>query len=240
MDDLNGKRIVIIGGSSGFGFATAQAAAKLGAHLVIASSSQARIDKARAQLPENTEGIVVDASSEASIKALFERVGEFDHLVYTAGEPLVVGPLADTPVADGQKFFGIRFWGAYNAARFAAKNLRPGGSITFTSGGAGPRPMPGWTLAASICSAMEGMTRALAVELAPIRVNCVRAGAVDTELWSGLGEEQKQALFKHLVDKLPAARIGQPRDLGEAYLFLVRNGFVTGTALTIDGGGALV
>jgi NAD(P)-dependent dehydrogenase (short-subunit alcohol dehydrogenase family) len=240
MDTLHSKRIVVIGGSGGFGLATAKAAGALGAHVVIASSNQARIDKALAQLPTGSEGHVLDASSEASQKAFFERVGAFDHLVYTAGEPLQLGPLADTSAETAQKFFGVRFWGAYNAARFAAKSLRAGGSITFTSGTAGPRPLKGWTVAAAICSAMEGMTRALAVELAPIRVNCVRPGAVDTDLWSGLGEDAKQALFTSLGHVTPVGRVGRADELGEAYLFLLRGGFMTGSVLTIDGGGVLV
>lgn len=237
MDELNGKRIAIIGGSGGFGLATALAAAKVGAQVIIASSNQARLDKALAQLPRNAEGLVVDASHEAALKALFEKLGEIDHLVYTAGDPANHGSFADTPAGAAQKLFGVRFWGAYSAARFA--RVRAGGSITFTGAISGVRPNKGYTVAACLCAAMEGLTRSLAIELAPIRVNCVRAGAVDTDLWSGLGE-RRQTTLDALARQTTVGRVGQPADLGEAYLFLLRNGFVSGSVLTIDGGALLV
>ncbi len=237
MDDLRGKRVVIIGGSGGFGLATAIAAAELGAHVIVASSNQARIDSALAKLPKEARGIVVDASSEAALKALFETVGEIDHLVYTAGDPTGHGGFVDTPAELAQQVFGVRFWGAYSAARFA--RIRAGGSITFTSATSGMRPNKGWTLAACICGAMEALTRSLAIELAPTRVNCVRAGAVDTELWDRLGY-QRQGVLDALAQRTTVGRVGRPGDLGAAYLFLLRNGFASGSVVTVDGGALLV
>src|SRR5476649_1704443 len=131
--DLNGKRIVILGGSSGIGLAVAQAAAREGAALVIASSRQDRIDAALQQLPAGTQGQPVDLGHEAAIQALFARLGKFDHLVFTAGENLKLGPLADTDIAAARGFFELRYWGAFTAAKCGAPQLRPGGSIVFTS-----------------------------------------------------------------------------------------------------------
>src|ERR1700727_2768721 len=106
-------------------------------------------------------------------RALFARLGQFDHLVFTAGETLQLGSLATTDVDAARRFFTLRYWGAYCAAKYGSASVRKGGSIVFTSGIAGQRPHAGWALGASICAAMEGLTRALAVELAPVRVNAV-------------------------------------------------------------------
>ena len=100
-------------------------------------------------------------------------------LAFTAGETLQLGRLSETDIAAARAFFGLRYWGAYMAAKYGSSGIRPGGSIVFTSGLAGTRPHAGWSLGASICSAMEGLTRALAVELAPIRVNIVSPGVVE-------------------------------------------------------------
>src|SRR6202045_5416764 len=153
---LKGKRIVVLGGSSGIGLATAQAAAREGASGVIVSSRKARIDEALATLPTGSEGHVLDLVDTDQTKALFTRLGPFDHLVFTAGETLQLGSLATTDVDAARRFFGVRYWGAYCAATYGRSSIGEGGSIVFTSGIAGQRPNAGWALGASICAAMEG------------------------------------------------------------------------------------
>ena len=172
--NLSEKRIVVLGGSSGIGLAIAQAAADEGAIVVIASSRKARIDGALATLPAGTQGHVLDLADGEATQALFARLGSFDHLVFTAGETLQLGSLATTDVDAARRFFALRYWGAYCAAKYGSSSIREGGSIVFTSGIAGQRPRPGWSIASSICAAMEGLTRALAVELAPISLNSSR------------------------------------------------------------------
>jgi NAD(P)-dependent dehydrogenase (short-subunit alcohol dehydrogenase family) len=140
---LDGKRIVVLGGSSGIGLATAKAAAKEGASVVIASSRRARIDDALAKLPVGTEGHVLDLANETAVQALFASLGGFDHLVFTAGETLQLGSLTSTDVEAARRFFGLRYWGAYLAAKYGSGSIRPGGSIVFTSGLAGKRPHVG-------------------------------------------------------------------------------------------------
>ena len=156
---LNGKRIVVLGGSSGIGLATARAALREEASVVIASSQQSRVDQALNTLP-GAEGHAVDLTDAAAVQAFFARIGAFDHLAFTAGESLQLGPLASTDLENARRFFNLRFWGAYLAAKYASGSIRPGGSIVFTSGIAGQRPHAGWALGASITSAMEGLTRA--------------------------------------------------------------------------------
>jgi NAD(P)-dependent dehydrogenase (short-subunit alcohol dehydrogenase family) len=237
---LNGQRIVILGGSSGIGLATAQAAAREGAAVVIVSSRQARIDEALAALPKNAEGHAVDLTDEAAIKALFASLGTFDHLVFTAGETLQLGPLAETDIATAREFFDLRYWGAYMAAKYGSPNIRPGGSIVFTSGLAGARPHAGWSLGASICMAMEGLTRALAVELAPLRVNIVSPGIVKTPLWSAMPDAARDALYRQTGEKLLVGHVGAVDEIAQAYLYLMQQTYGTGQVLRVDGGGGLI
>jgi NAD(P)-dependent dehydrogenase (short-subunit alcohol dehydrogenase family) len=237
---LNGKRILVLGGSSGIGLATAQAAAKEGAAVVIVSSRQASVDRALTMLT-GAEGHTVDLTDATAVEAFFARAGAFDHLVFTAGETLQLGPLAGTDLAAARQFFDLRYWGAFLAAKHGSKHIRPGGSIVFTSGLAGQRPpRAGWALGASICSAMEGLTRALAIELAPIRVNIVCPGFVKTPLWSGMTEAEREVLYQQMSQKLLVGHVAEPEEIAEAYLYLMRQSFGTGQVIVVDGGGALV
>ncbi|MGI4809817.1 MAG: SDR family oxidoreductase, partial [Janthinobacterium lividum] len=164
----------------------------------------------------------------------------FDHLAYTAGETLALGSLAETDPAAAQRFFAVRYWGAFFAAKYGAFNVRPGGSIVFTSGTAGRRPRPGWALGASICMAMEGLTRALAVELAPTRVNLVVPGLVKTPLWAGMADADREAMYQRTADLLPVGHAGEPEEIAEAYLYFMRQSYSTGQSVVVDGGGVLV
>jgi NAD(P)-dependent dehydrogenase (short-subunit alcohol dehydrogenase family) len=140
---LHGKRIVVLGGSSGIGLATAQAAVREGATVVIASSRKARVDEALATLPTGTEGHVLDLADRDATQALFARLSSFDHLVFTAGDTLQLGSLATSDVDAAHRFFTLRYWGAYCAAKYGNRSIRRGGSIVFTSGIAGQRPRAG-------------------------------------------------------------------------------------------------
>jgi NAD(P)-dependent dehydrogenase (short-subunit alcohol dehydrogenase family) len=237
---LDGKRIVVLGGSSGIGLATAQAAARDGASVVIASSRQERIDQALATLPAGAEGHVLDLADAAAAQTLFGRVGGFDHLVFTAGETLQLGSLASMDLATARRFFGLRYWGALLAAKYGSDSIRTGGSIVFTSGIAAGRPRAGWALGASICAAMEGLTRALAVELAPIRVNIVSPGMVKTPLWADMKEADRDALYRQTEAKLPVGHVGEAVEIAEAYLYLMRQSYCTGQVLVVDGGAMLI
>lgn len=238
--NLTGQRIVILGGSSGIGLATAQAAAAEGASVVIASSRKARLDVALAALPAGAEGHALDLTDEPTVKAFFAGLGPLDHLVFTAGETLQLGPLANTDIAAARDFFELRYWGAYRAAKYGCSLIRPGGSIVFTSGLAGMRPHPGWSLGASICAAMEGLTRALAMELAPIRVNIVAPGVVRSPLWTNLTATDREALYRQTAEKLPVGHVGEVEEIAEAYLYLMRQTYGTGEVVRVDGGGALM
>jgi NAD(P)-dependent dehydrogenase (short-subunit alcohol dehydrogenase family) len=237
--DLRGQRVVIAGGTSGIGLATAKAATRCGAQVTVISRQPASIDQALAQLPPGTRGRAADLTDPALVCRLFADLGDIDHLVFTAGEPLALLALATLDLDRAREFFNLRYFGALWAAHAAAPHLNPGGSITLTSGIAGRRPGPGWAVAASICGAVESLTRALAVELAPIRVNAVAPGVVRSPLWASMTPASREQLYHDTAAAIPAGRVGEPADIAHAYLYCLTQPFATGSILTVDGGTVL-
>lgn len=234
--DLDDQRIVIIGGSSGMGLATAQAASREGAAVTVVSSNRERVDAAVSGLPGRCDGAVVDVRDEAQVAALFDGVGELDHVVFTAGDAFTPRPLADVGLSDARAGFDVRFWGAVTVVKYATPRIRPGGSIALTTGTVGQRPVPGAALAAAGAGAAEGLVRGLAAELAPTRVNAVRAGAIRTPLWDPVPAPQREALFARLAQRTLIGTVGEPEQIASAHLYLMQNRYVTGTVLTVDGG----
>lgn len=237
---LNGKRIVILGGTAGIGLAVAEQAAREGAKVVVASGKAERVSRALGRLPAGSEGHTVDLRDAAAIRALFARIGGLDHLVYTAGEELMLAPLAELDLAQARTRFEIRYWGALAAIQAARPHIARDGSIVLTSGTAGHRGYAGFAIGAGICGAMEATARALALELAPVRVNVVAPGFVDTELWSNLPAEARQQMFREAAAKQPVGRVATAADIAEHYLAFMRGRYATGQSLIVDGGAMLV
>jgi NAD(P)-dependent dehydrogenase (short-subunit alcohol dehydrogenase family) len=238
--DLDGKRVVIIGGSSGMGLATAAGAAAAGARVTIASSDQSRLDAALAALPGDCDGVVADARSEASLAKALAQIGELDHLVYTAGDSVAPRPLGEVTLADARRLFDVRFWGAVAAVKHAAPMIRPAGSVVLTSGTVAVRPSAGAALVAAGAAAIEGLIRGLAIELAPVRVNAVRPGAIRTPMWDAVPEPRRSALLGAQAERTLTKTVGEPDQIATAHLYLMDNRFVTGTVLTVDGGTVLL
>ncbi|HEX9512519.1 MAG TPA: SDR family oxidoreductase [Puia sp.] len=237
---LSGRKVIILGGSSGLGLATAKAAAAEGAKVMIVSGNRQRIDQALTELPKDSEGYAADLSKEKNIAAFFEKTGNFDHLVFTAGENISLPAICDAEIDKAREFFTIRFWGAFAAVKYGAPLINPGGSINLTSGIASTRPGKGWALASAICGAMEGFVRAAAVELAPIRVNSVVPGVVRTNLWNSMAEADRDNLYKTVGDSLLVRRVGEAEDIAQTFLYLMKQPFGTGQNIVIDGGAVLV
>ncbi|GAA3986765.1 SDR family oxidoreductase [Streptomyces plumbiresistens] len=237
---LRGQRIVVIGGTAGIGLAVAEAAAQEGAQVVVASRRQEIVAAALERLPQGAEGRVLDVTDEDAVRAFFGRIGGFDHLVFTAGESLLLESVAESDLGRARRFLDARLWGAYTAVKYGAPSIRKGGSVVLTTGTVARRPMPGTTVAASLCGAMESLTRALALELAPLRVNVVEPGMVRTELWRDLPEETRDGMFASAAQSLPVGRVGEPEDVAEAYLYLMRGAYSTGSVVVVDGGTVLV
>jgi len=237
---LSGKKVILLGASSGIGLATAKAAAAEGANIIIVSGNQQRINKALTELPAGSEGYAIDLSKEENIRAFFESTGNFDHLVYTAGENLTLNIIENTEIEQARSFFNIRFWSAFAAVKYGAKNLNPGGSINLTSGIASTRPGKGWSVASAICGAMEGLVRALAVELAPIRINSVVPGVIKTNLWGSMPEADREALYQSIASTNLVQRAGDAEDIALTFIFLMKQQFSTGQNIVVDGGTVLV
>jgi NAD(P)-dependent dehydrogenase (short-subunit alcohol dehydrogenase family) len=240
LDGLQNKRVVILGGSSGIGLAVAEQAALQGANIVIASSNPERVQKAVDSLKGNGQGHTLDLSDEQAVETLFTEIGDFDHLVFTAGDSLQLHSLASTDLKQARRAFDLRYWAALAAVKYGSKNIRKGGSIVLTTGIAGQRPHKGWVVAASVCGTIEALTRALALELAPIRVNAVSPGVVRTNLWQSMTTTEREQLFESIGNSLPVGRVGEAHDVAQAYLFLMQEEFCTGQTLVIDGGTVLV
>ncbi|NOW94980.1 SDR family oxidoreductase [Mucilaginibacter sp. SG564] len=237
---LEGKRVILMGASSGIGFATAKAAAEEGANIVIVSSNQQRIDTALTELPAGSEGYAVDLSKEENIKNFFSKIGRFDHLVFSAGENLTLNSISETNIDQARDFFTLRFWAPFAAIKYGAASINEAGSISLTSGTASARPGAGWSVASAICGAIEGFVRAMAVELAPVRVNCVVPGVIKTPLWDSIPASDREGLYQYVSNSVLAKRVGEAEDVAEGFLYLMKQKHGTGQSLVIDGGTLLV
>jgi len=238
--------IVVIGGSSGIGLAVARRSLDDGATVVIAGRSQQRLDAARADLARTgppagrLSAHPVDIGDPAQVTRLFERVGTLSHLVVTAAD-LPYGPVVSLSEDSMVRAVRSKILGPLFAAQQAAPRITKPGSITFTSGIAASRPAPGGALAATVNGALESMVLALALELAPIRVNAISPGWVDTPVWDRLATpDVKNARLADLAARLPARRLGRPEDIANAVAFLIADTFVTGTVLHAEGAQVLV
>jgi NAD(P)-dependent dehydrogenase (short-subunit alcohol dehydrogenase family) len=237
---LDSKRVVILGGSSGIGLAVAQLAASQGARIVIASSNAEKIQRAIGSIPGEAHGEAIDASDEQALKNFFTNLGAFDHLVFTAGDSLHLNPLSQTDLQQARRAFELRYWAALSAVKYGSPQIRKGGSIVLTTGIASQRPQAGWAIAASVCGSIEALTRALAIELAPIRVNAVSPGVIRTELWQNMDPVEREKFYEKIGQSLPVGRVGEAQDIAQAYLFLMQQGYATGQVLVVDGGTVLV
>lgn len=241
--NLQDAKVLIVGGSSGMGLAAAWRCLAAGAFVTVAGRSAERLAAARVtlQAPSALQVIEVDIGQEAQVVSLFDRIGSLDHIVSTAAD--IRGAyqlLPELELADAQRVVQSKFFGPLLLAKHGAPRLAATGSLTFTSGVAAYRPAPRGSVVAAINAALEGLVRALAVELAPLRVNVVSPGWVDTPIWSNVAGDAKDATLQAMAERLPVGRIGEPADIADAIAFLMGNPFTTGTVLHVEGGHRLV
>jgi len=235
---LSGQRVAILGGSSGIGFAVAEAAIAAGASVVVGSSQLSKVDAARARLGGEASGQVVDVSDEASVAAFFDNAGALDHLVFTAGDSGGGMPPPDFAQLDidaARKGANVRFWGALAAIKHALPRLKPTGSITLTDGLLARRPRKGFPLASAFGGAIEHLVPALALDLAPIRINSVCPGLVLTEMTRQIPPQY----IEQMTSGQPVPRPGRPEELAGAYLHLMTSTYTTGQVLVLDGGSSI-
>lgn len=233
------ESVVVVGGSSGMGLATAQRLAQEGYDVVITARTQARVDGALGQLDGAASGQTLDYADPASMTAAFAQVGAFDHLVLAGAGPAAWGAFADLSHEVLHAAFDSKFWGYFDTLQAALPHLAERGSVTLVSGAAARATLPGTAGLAAVNGAIERMGLTLAKELAPRRVNVVSPGLIDTPAYDWMAPEARQGMLEGTAAKLPVQRYGMPEDIAEAVLFLVHNPYVTGTVLDVDGGARL-
>ncbi|WP_434710187.1 SDR family oxidoreductase [Rhizobium sp. YTUHZ045] len=243
MTSLKGQTIIIFGGSSGIGFGVAAATLERGANVVIAGRSPEKLQAAEERLgrPRGLRSFAADLERESDLSRLFEEFGEFDHLVTTAGTPPPGAPIGAVDIDVIGRFVANKLIGTVALAKHAAPYLKPGGSMTITSGINKDRPpVPGGAIVAAVAGSFGHLAHALALELAPSRVNVVSPGWVDTPMWDILVGNDKSAYMREMAARLPAGRIATPADVAGAYIYLMESDFMTGETIHVDGGQRLI
>ena len=233
---LAGKKVVVIGGSSGIGLGIALGSAEAGAEIIIDSRSIEKLERAQTQFHGNTQALLVDLADEFSVQSLISQVGAMDHLVLT-GAPPKHGAFLELAISTAREDFEVNFWGKYYAARYSAPHIRPGGSIIFISGAYTRKPNPDAVVSVASLSAIEALGRALALALSPIRVNTIAPGLIDTPMvMPDLPPAQRAETLASIAQQFPSKSFGQPADVAQAALFLMTTSFMTGTTIRVDGG----
>ena len=232
---LKGKKVVVVGGSSGIGLATAELAKSEGAEIIIASRNAERLKAAAEKI--GVAAIPTDVTSDESVAGLFKNVGPVDHVVVTAAQ-LRTGPFKTVSMDDVRATMESKFWGAWRVAR--AADIRAGGSLTLVSGYLSIRPRPGAAIVGAVNGALESLTRGLALELAPVRVNAVSPGTIDTPIRATMPEAARREMLTKTAAALPVGRVGEGDDIAKQILTFMTLGFATGSVVYIDGGALVV
>ncbi|MDE1188116.1 MAG: SDR family oxidoreductase [Pantoea sp.] len=232
-----GKRVLVVGGSSGIGTAAAKVFAEAGAEVVIASRSLDKLNAVAQRIGSGVHTAALDFTDDVAVEKYFAQAGSFDHVVVSAAQT-PGGLVRELALSDAYSAMDSKFWGAYRVARAVSINER--GSLTFISGFLSVRPGQ-WVLQGAINAAIESLGRGLALELAAqkVRVNTVSPGMIATPLWEGLPEADRQKMYEDTAATLPARVMGQPEDIANAIFYLASTPYATGSTVLVDGGGAI-
>ncbi len=210
---------VIIGGTSGIG----EAVAKYFDH-----------DENIVHVASRKTGL--DISDERAVHCYFESIGPFDHLIVTAGSYAPVGKITDVATEDAKKAFDTKFWGAIIAAKHAVRYMKPSGSITLTTGMLSRKVVANTYIKSAINAALEAVTKILAKELAPIRVNAISPGLTMTTAYKNMDSSSREAMYENAKCHLPAGKVGEASDIAMAYVMVITNSYMTGSVIDVDGG----
>lgn len=230
---LNGQRVLVCGGTSGIGAATARLFAGQGADTVVTGRDAERLAKAAA---DGLTARRLDAASEEEVAAFFAEDAVYDHLVLALSGGAGAGPFATLDLADLRGGFEAKFWLHLRLVQAALPRLAAGGSVTFVTASSARAALPGTAGLAAINGALEAMVPPLAAELAPLRVNAVSPGVIETPWWDAVPAEQRAAMFAEHAAALPVGRVGRPEDVAQAILLAATNGFITGGVIECNGG----
>lgn len=251
---LHGTRILIIGGSSGLGYAVAEAAIEYKAAKVILSSSrdsrvQSSIQRLKSSYPSSTtelQGFACNLGDESSLESnlenLFKQTGPLDHIIHTAGDSLAITKLSTITMESAKQAGMVRFFAPLFVAKYGSQVLSKSASssITLTTGSVSQKPNPDWVLPGSYATALQGLTRGLALDLKPIRVNLIAPGGVDTEMWHDKPEKDHAALLQNMAKRTALGKVGKPEEVAEAYIYCMRDTNVTGSILSTNGGSLIM
>lgn len=236
---MNRVTAVIFGGSSGIGEAAALRLFEKGHRVIIVGRSRARLEAARERIDPAVEIASVDATNRAAVKTFFEHVGPFEHLVLSFSGGKGAGPFRSLEVDEVRDGMECKFFAQLAVAQSALGSIAASGSMTFVSAGSARVALPGTVGLAAINGAIEAIVPTLAKELAPIRVNAVSPGVIDTPWWDTMPAPAKASIFEQSIKRLPVRRVGRPDDVAAAIVYLAENTFVTGTVMEVDGGAQL-
>lgn len=229
------KSYIIFGGSSGIGLATAEALVKEDAHVTIAGRSEQKLLMAQERLGSKVTRRALDIAQEENVASLFASIADLDGIVCTAGET-PPGSIDDVDTSVAKHGFDAKFWGQYFIVKHGRKKLNSHGSIVLSSGVFSVRPTKNVSILAAVNGALEGFVRAMAVELAPIRINLLAPGFIDTPRLQKVSAKNAQAFSERLERDVPLKRVGEPQEAAHSMLYLLSNGYVTGSTLYLDGG----
>jgi len=234
---FEGQHVYVMGGSYGIGEATAGAFAADGAEVVITGRSKERLDAAAARIGHPVAARELDATDPGAVAGFFGDGERIDHLVLALSPGAVaIGPLVTLNESDLRTAFDGKFFAHVRIVQAAAPHLAEQATVTFISAASARSASPGTAGLAAANGAIEAMVPPLAAELAPVRVNAISPGVIDTDWWAGLPAGQRTALFESYAAGTPVGRVGRPEDVAAAVLYLAGNGFVTGTVLDVSGG----
>ncbi|KAI9722074.1 MAG: hypothetical protein M1828_004887 [Chrysothrix sp. TS-e1954] len=256
LSKLVNKNILVLGGTSGIGFCIAEAALEHNAHVTISGSNEQRIastlkrlQTSYPQFTDNVSGYTADLADRDNLETNLTRMldlatengrRKLDHVAFSAGDALAPVGLKDATPEAALTRFNVRYLAPLILAKLlfhaGYMNISPDSSLTLTSGTMGDKPAPGWAISAGMGASVEGMMRGLAVDMKPVRVNCVSPGAIDTELFQNRGPEVAKAALENFRKETTVGRVGRPTDTAECYLVCMKDGFLTGETLRTMGG----
>jgi NAD(P)-dependent dehydrogenase (short-subunit alcohol dehydrogenase family) len=229
-------KVVIAGGTSGIGLATAAMMIEKGAEVLITGRDTAKLEQALKTLNHRAKGQSVDARRADEVKSFLAGAGTIDHLVLALSDGKGGGPFKDLDLEELRQGFENKLFPQLQTLQAALPSLSPGGSVTFVTSVSGCIANPGTSGYAAVNGALNRMTPILARELQPVRVNAVAPGVIDTPWWSFLPEDARKQAFGEYAGKTPAGRVGQPQDVARLIVQLIGNSFITGQVIMVDGG----
>ena len=237
---FTGQKVYVVGASHGIGEEIARAFAAAEADVLIVGRSKERLDAAAGRIGHPVRVAQADATSQEDVDALFADADAVDHLVIAVSGGMVgLGPLAELSEGAMREGFESKVFAQLRVLKAALPKLAPNASFTFIGAGSSRAAFPGTVALAAANGALDAAVPPLATELAPVRVNAVAPGVIDTAWWHPLPEADRAAFFEATAGSTPVGRIGRPHDVAEAVLFLAGNGFTTGVVLDVNGGATL-